>query len=90
MLPLNRSLPITVTGFEVGAQLQHRPVVEFRWNQNPELDIIGYRVYDLGPDNQLGNGNDTLICSTASVDDTSCTSVDALAARRPTASSRST
>ena len=48
-------------------------IVEFRWRQNPELDIIGYRVYDLGPDNTLGNGNDTLICSTSKAIDTSCT-----------------
>ena len=49
-------------------QLQLRPdVVEFDWNPNPERDIIGYRVYDLGPDNALGTGNDTLVCSTASV-----------------------
>ena len=66
MLPLNRSYPITVTGFEVGRNF-NLGKLEFRWNQNPELDIIGYRVYDLGPDNVIGNGNDTLICETARV-----------------------
>ena len=72
VLPLNRSLPITVTGFEVGRNFNVSKV-EFHWNQNPELDIIGYEVYDSGPDDVLGNGNDTLVCQTASVDATSCT-----------------
>ena len=48
VLPLNRSLPITVTGFEAGRNFNVSKV-EFRWNQNPELDIIGYEVYELGP-----------------------------------------
>ena len=74
MLPVNRARPITVTGFDVGVNFNFDPsIVEFQWNQNPELDIIGYRVYDLGPDNTLGNGNDTLICSTSKAIDTSCT-----------------
>ena len=72
VLPLNRSQPITVTGFDAGVNFNTN-LVEFHWNQNPELDIIGYRVYDLGPDNTLGNGNDTLICSTAKAIDTMCT-----------------
>jgi prepilin-type N-terminal cleavage/methylation domain-containing protein len=71
VLPLNRSLPITVTGFEAGRNFNVGRL-EFRWNQSPELDIIGYRVYDLGPDNAYGNGNDTLVCETDSVEDTSC------------------
>ena len=72
VLPLNRSQPITVTGFDAGVNFNTN-LVEFHWSQNPELDIIGYRVYDLGPDNTLGNGNDTLICSTAKPIDTMCT-----------------
>jgi prepilin-type N-terminal cleavage/methylation domain-containing protein len=71
VLPLNRSLPITVTGFEVGRNF-NQGKLEFRWNQSPELDIIGYRVYDLGPDNVIGNGNDTLMCETSRVDDVDC------------------
>lgn len=71
VLPLNRSLPITVTGFEAGRNFNVGKL-EFRWTQSPELDIIGYRVYDLGPDGALNGGNDTLICETASVEDTSC------------------
>jgi prepilin-type N-terminal cleavage/methylation domain-containing protein len=74
VLPVNRSRPITVTGFDVGVNFNFDPnIVEFQWRQNPELDIIGYRVYELGPDNTLGNGNDTLICSTSKAIDTSCT-----------------
>jgi hypothetical protein len=71
VLPLNRSYPITVTGLEVGRNF-NVDKIELRWNQNPELDIIGYRVYHSGPDNVRGNGNDTLLCETASVKDTSC------------------
>jgi prepilin-type N-terminal cleavage/methylation domain-containing protein len=72
VLPLNRSKPITVTGFQVGRNFNISRV-EFQWNQNPELDIIGYRVYETGPDNVLGNGNDTLVCETTSSAATSCT-----------------
>jgi len=72
VLPLNRSYPITVAGFEVGRNFNISRT-EFRWNQNPELDIIGYEVYDSGPDGVLGNGNDTLVCQTVRVDVTSCT-----------------
>ena len=71
VLPLNRSLPITVTGFEVGRNYNDNQL-EFRWNPNPERDIIGYRVFELGPDTTVNNGNDTLICSTDSVEATSC------------------
>ena len=72
VLPLNRSEPITVTGFEAGRNFNISKV-EFQWNQNPELDIIGYRVYETGPDGQLGNGNDTLVCSTVGAGTTGCT-----------------
>jgi hypothetical protein len=71
VLPLNRSAPITVTGFEAGRNFNTNRL-EFRWNQSPELDIVGYKVFDLGPDNVVGNGNDTLVCETARVDLTSC------------------
>jgi prepilin-type N-terminal cleavage/methylation domain-containing protein len=71
VLPLNRSYPITVTGFEAGRNFNEGKL-EFRWNQNPELDIVGYKVYDLGPDNVVGNGNDALVCQTDRVDKTSC------------------
>ncbi|MEA2312992.1 MAG: hypothetical protein QOE28_2960 [Solirubrobacteraceae bacterium] len=76
ILPLNRSLPLTVTGFEAGRDLAtggSNGVVEFSWDPNPERDIVGYQVYNAGPDNVLGNGNDSLVCSTANVNDTSCT-----------------
>jgi prepilin-type N-terminal cleavage/methylation domain-containing protein len=72
VLPLNRSEPITVTGFEAGRNFNVSKV-EFQWNENPEHDIIGYKVYETGPDNVLGNGNDTLVCSTSSGSATSCT-----------------
>ena len=72
VLPVNRSTPITVRGFEAGRNFNISKV-EFQWRQNPEHDIIGYRVYELGPDGVLGNGNDTLICQTASAAATSCT-----------------
>jgi prepilin-type N-terminal cleavage/methylation domain-containing protein len=71
VLPLNRSYPITVTGFEAGRNFNISKV-EFRWNQNPELDIIGYEVWDTKSDG-IRNGNDELACSTASVQATSCT-----------------
>jgi Tfp pilus assembly protein PilV len=70
-LPLNRSLPITVSGFEAGRN-SFQNSVDFRWNANPERDITGYRVYNAGPDYVYGNGNDTLVCSTASASATSC------------------
>ena len=70
VLPLNRSLPITVTGFEVGRNF-NTGSIEFRWNQNPELDIIGYRVYRVNG-NTTVQPSDTLICETASVEDTDC------------------
>lgn len=71
ILPLNRSLPITVTGFEAGRN-SYQGTVDFKWDPNPERDIIGYRVYNTGPDNVLGNGNDSLACSTSDVNTTSC------------------
>ena len=71
VLPLNRSLPITVAGFEAGRN-SYQGTVDFTWNPNPERDIIGYRVYNTGPDNVLGNGNDSLVCSTSDVKVTSC------------------
>ncbi len=71
VLPLNRSLPLTVAGFEAGRN-SFQGSVDFRWDPNPERDIIGYRVYNAGPDNTLGNGNDSLVCSTPSVSTTSC------------------
>ena len=83
VLPLNRSLPITVTGFEAGRNF-NAGKVEFRWNQNPEHDIIGYRVYDLGPDNVIGNGNDSLVCQTASVEDTDCVDSGSMPSGNPT------
>ena len=88
VLPLNRSFPITVTGLEIGRNFNYDPVkVEARWNANPENDIIGYRVYDLGSDNTLqgyGGGNDTLLCSTASVQVTSCTGLAPSLGNNPT------
>jgi hypothetical protein len=71
VLPLNRSLPITVTGFEAGRN-SYQGTVDFTWDPNPERDIIGYRVYNTGPDSTLGNGNDSLACSTDDVNTTSC------------------
>jgi Prokaryotic N-terminal methylation motif len=71
ILPLNRSFPLTVTGFEAGRNARLN-TVEFQWEQNPERDIIGYEVYDTGSDNGQGGGNDILVCSTASVSATSC------------------
>jgi prepilin-type N-terminal cleavage/methylation domain-containing protein len=70
VLPLNRSAPITVTGFEVGRNFNQNQL-EFRWNQNPELDIIGYRVYRLNG-NSTVQPSDTLVCQTSSVEDTDC------------------
>jgi prepilin-type N-terminal cleavage/methylation domain-containing protein len=77
VLPLNRSAPITVTGFEVGRNF-NTGRLEFRWNQSPELDIVGYRVLDLGPDNVIGNGNDDEICETERVEETSCSGSTAM------------
>lgn len=71
LLPLNRSWPLTVAGFELGRNL-YQNTVDFQWNANPERDIVGYEVYNAGPDNQIGNGNDTMVCSTADVADTAC------------------
>jgi type II secretory pathway pseudopilin PulG len=71
VLPLNRSKPITVTGFELGRN-DYQNAIEFQWEPNPERDIIGYEVLNAGPDNVLGNGNDTVMCSTASANATSC------------------
>lgn len=82
VLPLNRSEPITVTGFEAGRNFNISKV-EFQWNQNPELDVIGYKVYETGPDNVLGNGNDVLVCQTDSAAATSCTG-SSLPAGNPT------
>jgi Tfp pilus assembly protein PilV len=77
VLPLNRSLPITVTGFEAGRSPNQGgsggSQVEFRWDANPERDIIGYRVYDTGPDNVLGNGNDSDVCGLVAAPATTCT-----------------
>ena len=71
VLPLNRSFPMTVTGFEAGRN-SYQNSVEFQWEPNPERDIIGYEVWNSGPDNTLGNGNDSLVCATADVNATSC------------------
>src|SRR3712207_7358172 len=35
---------------------------DFEWNLNSERDIIGYRVYDAGPDDAIGGGDDRLAC----------------------------
>ena len=75
ILPLNRSFPLTVTGFEAGRN-SYQDVIDFQWEPNPERDIEGYEVWNAGPDNTLGNGNDTLVCSTGNVADTSCSSTD--------------
>jgi len=76
VLPLNRSLPITVTGFEAGRSPNQSgsggAQVEFRWDANPERDIIGYRVYDAGPDNTIGNGNDSDVCGLVAAPTTTC------------------
>jgi prepilin-type N-terminal cleavage/methylation domain-containing protein len=71
VLPLNRSLPATVTGFQVGYSFNNGRL-EFRWDQNPERDITGYKVFDVGPDSYVDNGNDTLICSVTDPKVTSC------------------
>jgi type II secretory pathway pseudopilin PulG len=71
ILPLNRSQPLTVTGFEAGRNARLN-VVELQWAQNPERDIIGYEVYNAGADSSRGGGNDVLACSTASVSATNC------------------
>lgn len=71
VLPLNRSLPITVAGFDAGRN-DYQVTVDFQWQPNPERDIVGYRVYDAGPDGAAGGGNDSLVCSTAGVNATSC------------------
>jgi len=77
VLPLNRSLPITVTGFQAGLSPNTGgsggAQVEFHWDPNPERDIIGYRVYDAGPDNTVGNGNDSDVCGLVAAPKTSCT-----------------
>jgi Tfp pilus assembly protein PilV len=77
VLPLNRSLPITVTGFEAGRSPNQGgsggAQMEFRWDANPERDIIGYRVYDAGPDNVIGNGNDSDVCGLVAAPATTCT-----------------
>jgi hypothetical protein len=71
VLPLNRSLPATVTGFEAGYSFNNGRL-EFRWDQNPERDITGYKVFDSGPDNVINNGNDTLVCSSTDPKVTNC------------------
>jgi type II secretory pathway pseudopilin PulG len=71
VLPLNRSFPLTVTAFELGRNT-YQNTIDFSWNANPERDIVGYEVYNAGPDNTIGNGNDSMVCSTADVADTSC------------------
>jgi type II secretory pathway pseudopilin PulG len=78
ILPLNRSLPLTTTGFEAGRNTAFggSGVVEFQWKPNPERDIIGYRVYNAGIDQGKGGGNDTLVCSTSSAAATSCTDMN--------------
>jgi prepilin-type N-terminal cleavage/methylation domain-containing protein len=71
VLPLNRSLPATVTGFEAGYSFNNGRL-EFRWDQNPERDITGYKVFDSGPDSVINNGNDTLVCGVTDPKSTSC------------------
>ena len=71
VLPLNRSLPATVTGFEAGYSFNNGRL-EFQWNQNPERDITSYKVFDSGPDNVINNGNDTLVCGVTDPQQTHC------------------
>lgn len=71
VLPLNRSLPATVTNFEAGYSFNNGRL-EFRWSQNPERDITGYKVFDSGPDSVINNGNDTVVCGVTDPKVTSC------------------
>ena len=71
-LALNRSLPLTVQGFVAGYN-ELLDTVEFRWEPNPERDIVGYQVLEAGPDDTPGNGNDTIVCSTSQPYLTACT-----------------
>jgi prepilin-type N-terminal cleavage/methylation domain-containing protein len=59
---LNRRKPYAPTGFAGGHDLRVSDWVDLQWSQNPERDILGYKVFWAGPDNTIGNGNDTQVC----------------------------
>jgi hypothetical protein len=60
-LPLNRSLPLTVNGFQGGFNGSDiRPAVDLSWQANPERDIVGYRVYRSS--DATADSSDRLIC----------------------------
>ena len=81
VLPLNRSEPLTVTGFEAGRNVfVDGSRVDFLWEPNPERDIIGYRVYNAGPDTIALTGDDSVVCSTAKASATSCSDMSPPAA----------
>lgn len=69
---LNRCAPVVPTGVGGGHDTRLGGVVDFEWNANPERDIVGYRVYDLGGNGTL-DPDDRVACSTSSATDTSCT-----------------
>ena len=58
---INRNAPFAVTGL-TGGQNARLNLNEFSWTRSRERDIIGYRVYAGGPDQNRGGGNDTQIC----------------------------
>lgn len=63
MVPVlvNRCLPFAPRSFAGGRNLR-LDTVDFDWSLNPERDIVGYRLYDLGVDGARGGGDDRLVC----------------------------
>lgn len=51
---------VTGDGFNTNLQGGPSTVAEFQWSANPELNVVGYRVYYI-----QANGSTTLICQTA-------------------------
>jgi hypothetical protein len=76
---LNRCLPLAPTGLAGGHDTRLDGVVDLQWDPNPERDIVGYRVYDLGSDDTLDTSTDRLACSTDDPTVTTCTDADATA-----------
>jgi Tfp pilus assembly protein PilV len=59
---INRSAPLAPTGFSGGHDTRAGDWVDFEWGLNAERDIVGYRVYSMGPDNAVGGGDDSRVC----------------------------
>lgn len=75
---VNRSLPFAVTGLQGGRDDRiagQGPIVDLQWQPNEERDILGYRVYRVGPDATAGTTDDVRVCPAAAdaeVTTTSC------------------